>query len=84
MFLAVIGFYFTARHLEKVKIGGGPTPQQVQAVPDIQKEIRGLAPPESRMTDAAFEAAMADPAPLPNAAIEEWNRRRQEGWRPAA
>jgi len=75
IFLAVVGFYFTARHLEKVRIGKGPSVEDVKAVLDTQKQIRAMRE-EPAMEDEEFQAAMADTSkPLGNKAIMEWNKR---------
>lgn len=60
VFLAIVGFYFTARHLEKVKLGGGPTPDQVRAVLDTQQRIQSMkAPPRATLDDEDAVAAAA-------------------------
>lgn len=85
VFLAIIGFYFTARHLEKVKLGGGPSPAQVQAILDTQRNIRAL---DDEPEEEGYQPSVAEPdevtddfedgsLPLSNEAVMEWNRRRK-------
>lgn len=72
VFLAIVGFYFTSRHLEKVKMSGsGPTPAQVGAILETQRNIRSLRGP-------SFEEEMVSTAPMSNQAILEWNARRKQ------
>jgi len=72
---AVVGFYFTYRHLEKrldfkpVDVG------RLRSVLNLHKELRQASEPISA---EQFEKEMRDTSePLSNAAIDEWNRRRK-------
>lgn len=85
---AIVGFFFGARDLQKHR-DSRTTKQRlatVQAVVEGQKAIRALAPPpvsattpgSARLSDEDFRRELADTSqPLSNAAILEWNRRRE-------
>lgn len=74
--LAVVFTYFVARSVEKVRIGKGPSAQQVAEVLDTQQRIRAEAP--APVTEDEYQTSMRDTSkPLPNRVIEEWNRRRK-------
>jgi hypothetical protein len=68
IFLAVIGFWFGTKMIEKApRRMEGPTAEDVKRVHDIEAERR-------------YQEDMADTSkPLTNAAIVEWNRRRKRG-----
>tara|TARA_R100001082_G_scaffold102650_1_gene72916 strand:- start:117 stop:692 length:576 start_codon:yes stop_codon:yes gene_type:complete len=73
VFIAIAGFYFTTRHLEKVKLGKGPSADQVKAILDTQDRIRDLGKKE--ITQDQFKSEMDDESkPLSDEAIEHWNK----------
>lgn len=79
--IGVVGFFFGGR-MQMEGRSFRMTERQIQQAKAIsqQQEEKAASPPSTeRMNDSAFSAAMASPAPLSNAAIDEWNRRRREG-----
>jgi hypothetical protein len=71
----VVAFWFGTRTLEvKAK---AKTASEVRAVVDGMKELRAI-PDDEAKRDADFQEVMRSTEPLPNDAILEWNRRRQE------
>jgi hypothetical protein len=76
----IVVFWFGGKTLEGIK---APTvkPAAVKAVLEGMRETRALALPPPMPNDE-FRAEMTAPKPMSNAAILEWNRRRQEGWTP--
>lgn len=68
IFLAVIGFWFGTKMIEKApRRVEGPNVGDVKRVHDLEMERR-------------YQDEMADTSkPLTNAAIMEWNRRRERG-----
>jgi len=77
-----VSFYFGGRMQATAKSFRMTTDQQTMAA---RLAAQQTVTKSSAITgaevldDAAFAAALADPVPLSNEAIEEWNRRRQEG-----
>lgn len=77
----VISFYFGGRmqaESHSFQMTKGQM-QQAAALAASQAATKAAAPKLDPMDDAAFADAMADPSPLSNQAIDEWNRRRREG-----
>lgn len=82
---AIITFFFGDRTLLGMRRGKGPSVEQVRAVLDTRRTIDNLVPaapiPDDAtpvVPDSRYRAEMADKAaPLSNAVIEEWNRRRR-------
>lgn len=82
LFAVIVGFYFAARHLEQRLKFNGPSAEQVKAVVEAKKALATLrtGSNEPVISDERFKAELADTSkPLSNAAILEWNRRRQAG-----
>lgn len=73
----IIAFYFAGRMQLKNITAKGPSLDAAQKIIELQKQAdRMKADAEPRPTSAEYEAAMADTTkPLPNAVIQEWNRR---------
>lgn len=80
---SIVVFWFGGKTLEGMK-APSIKPDAVKAVLDGMQATRALAPPPppSAMPEAQFSAEMSAGAPMTNAAILEWNRRRREGWKP--
>lgn len=91
--IAIIAFYFGSRHLEKRIVMNGPSEGQIKAAAELVEakaelkrarvattnDQRDARPPPPRLSDEEFERAMEDEStPLSDAAIEEWNRRRED------
>lgn len=69
--MQVLGKSFKMDAAQAAQAAAIAVAQQVAPAPDPQ--------PVERMDDEAFADAMTNPAPMSNAAIDEWNRRRREG-----
>lgn len=95
LFGQIILLFFGGRMLENWSMSKPPSVKQVKQVTDTIEMLRKLRaerdaqkdsptaptlPQSPLMPELAFEAEMADESkPLSNAAILEWNRRRQQG-----
>lgn len=83
--MLVIGFYFVAREFQKSRDGklsmsAKDFNEQQRRIAELkaqQPKMDGLSAEALAKAEGQYEAAMGDPKPLPNAAIEEWNRRRK-------
>jgi len=79
---SIVVFWFGGKTLQGMK---APTmsPDKVKAVLEGMQATQALKPKPASISELDFQAEMADTKkPLSNAAILEWNRRRQEGWKP--
>jgi hypothetical protein len=83
--LTIIAFWFGGRMLEGVSPKGMKfDARQAAAVVGQMKELGALKPQEperAAIMAAEYESELRAREPMSNAAILEWNRRRQEGWR---
>ncbi len=73
--LVIIAFYFVAREFQKGRDKLTMSPKDFN---EQQRRIKELRAQQPAMDADDFGEALADTRPLPNAAIEEWNRRRQQ------
>lgn len=79
----IVVFWFGGKTLEGMK-SSTISPDKVKAVAAAMQTTRALEPPPQQqpMLEPRFQAEMTDTKrPLSNAAILEWNHRRQEGWK---
>lgn len=84
---AIVGFYFGARELSKARSTAQDTAvgiARVKAVTENIRELRTLRRPDTpgiaRIDDEQFRRELAETdKPMSNAAILEWNRRRDSG-----
>lgn len=73
--MVVIGFYFVAREFQKSR--DSKLSLSAKDFNEQQRRVAELKAQQPKMEDDKYEMAMNDSHPLPNAAIEEWNRRRK-------
>lgn len=82
----VILLYMGGRMLNDWKMGKAASADQVRQVLSLQNEVRaikGAGKDSSPIPEDQFDSEMRNTAkPMSNAAIQEWNRRREQGWKP--